>query len=226
MKKYRLLLLFVSTSLFAADPVSGNSVFTVDEMPTQYQLYARNSNDSSRVIYAGSTTILNIDSVFLKTYKNDVLIEVQSRKLFYSEGSATFNLGVNIHAELSKYSFQLLYQKQGQMFIDHEVTDIVCGDVLIIHGQSNAEATRSWAGTTEKKKNESITIYPNPASGTVHIHGLNENSTINLTNLAGSKLRQFYLHYGIQSIELAGLEPGIYLLVFENMAIHKKIMIL
>jgi hypothetical protein len=146
MKKYRLLLLYVSTSLFAANSASGNSVFTLDDMPTQYQLYARNSNDSSRVIYAGSTAILNIDSVFLKTYKNDVLIEVQSRKLFYSEGSATFNLAVNIHAELSKYSFQLLYQKQGQMFIDHEVTDIVCGDVLIIHRQSNAEATRSWAG--------------------------------------------------------------------------------
>ena len=146
MKKLILILLLPGTVFFTENKAQESSVFTFDDIPVQYQLYARNANDSCLVIYAGSTSTLNIDSVFLKTFKNDVLIEVQSQKLIHSGGTAYFNMEQSIHAELSKYSFQLHYKKQGEIFLDNEVTDIVCGDVLIIQGQSNAEATRSWAG--------------------------------------------------------------------------------
>ncbi|MCK5023805.1 MAG: hypothetical protein KAS04_06520, partial [Candidatus Aenigmarchaeota archaeon] len=126
-----------------------SSIFSFEKIPVQFQLYAREENDTAQVVYSGSTTTQNIDSVFLKTFKNGVLIEEQSQMLNYSGNKGTFNFSQGIHAELSKYSFQLYYKKQGEMFSDNEVTDVVCGDVLIIQGQSNAEATRSWAGNID-----------------------------------------------------------------------------
>ncbi len=151
MKKsfYFFLLAFVSISYWGATPeesaASPNEITAVSvsysQLPRNLQFFARDVNDSANVIFSGTVLTSGYDSIYLETYKNNILWKRKSQKLTYLAGTSQFSLGQNIHSELSEYKFKL-FVKLGAVSTWLKTADsIVCGDVYIICGQSNAHPT-------------------------------------------------------------------------------------
>lgn len=63
-----------------------------------------------------------------------------------------------------------------------------------------------------------ITAYPNPFGATLHIQ-TKVSGQVALVNTVGQSIRVHSLHEGLNSIDTAGLPPGIYFLIGENTAL-------
>ena len=85
-------------------------------------------------------TFDSIDSITVKLYKNNNLINSFNNTLNYQNGVAPFDFQISINSELSKYSVAILTNKNGSQQQISVVNDIVAGDVFVIQGQSNATA--------------------------------------------------------------------------------------
>ncbi len=121
--------------------LASGPVFAIDVdfqiIPRPLQLFGRDTEDSARVIVSGVVRSTGHDSIRLETYKDGELWDVRSDALRYigSDG-ASFSLGSGIHAELAEYRIRVLVD-------DIEVAQrdsLLCGDVYLINGQSNAVA--------------------------------------------------------------------------------------
>lgn len=113
-----------------------NPIFT--EIPQDLQLYPRDKNDSAVVRIAGKIPKGQYDSVIVVVKKNDKFWKKLSQKLIYTSTDASFEFLPTIHAELSEFSFDIYGRKSGVDSLLAHRRDIVCGDVYLIAGQSNA----------------------------------------------------------------------------------------
>ena len=68
------------------------------------------------------------------------------------------------------------------------------------------------AGITDKKPYGEFSVYPNPASDVINISGLPMNSEIQLTDLTGKLLMEQVATNSILTLEIHGLQPGVYVL--------------
>ena len=123
------MILYISTEILAQ-----NVVF--NEIPSNLQLFPRDSQDSSEVIISGHVNTLGYDTIFVEVYKNNQLSKLYKSFLQYQGSSAAFTLSSKIHAEKSEYSFRI-YLDTGLIT---QRDSILCGDVYLINGQSNALA--------------------------------------------------------------------------------------
>ncbi len=132
--KKELVLLF--SIIFSVTRGSFSQDVTFNNLPSDCQLYPRNSQDSSEVSISGTVTTAGFDSMVLKIYRNDQLWKHSTAELTYDANSAPFAFNQKIHAEMTEYSFRL--------YLDTTLVagrdSIVCGDVYLINGQSNALA--------------------------------------------------------------------------------------
>jgi hypothetical protein len=117
-------------------PPAPDSIYTA--IPKHLQFYARDYDDSATASISGIYSNEGYDSMYVKVFKNGSEISRVSHALFYQDGKAAFSFSPRIHAELSEYSFLLGVKSSIE---DRKIAfsdSIVCGDVLLINGQSNS----------------------------------------------------------------------------------------
>ena len=109
---------------------------SADEKPVDHQFYARDDNGQGILHYRGALKE-SADSVFLRLYDGNKLIDTQRQKI----GAANkYDLSTSLQAGLVTYRTEFGIKRDGAETILEKATDLVCGDVFIIQGQSNAEA--------------------------------------------------------------------------------------
>ena len=108
----------------------------VDEKPVDHQFYARDDKGRGTLHYRG-TLKEPADSVFVRLYAGDKLIDVQRQKIGPDQKYA---LSTSLQADLIAYRTEFGIKRGGVETILEKANDLVCGDVFVIQGQSNAEA--------------------------------------------------------------------------------------
>ncbi len=113
-----------------------NGEYNREVRPYHFQLYPRNSDNTGSVVISGN--VIGSQTVTFRVEKaafGHNLTTTDHHLSLSSNGH--FSLQINIHAELAEYKF--LYSFNGNNWItiaDH----VVCGDVFLVSGQSNASA--------------------------------------------------------------------------------------
>ncbi len=108
-----------------------------DEKPVENQFYARNSNNVGLLYYNG---ILEkpAESVFLKLYADERLMNTVDAK---PKSDGSYALSTKLEPGLVKYKVEFGTAATGKQTVLDTVGNLVCGDVYLINGQSNAIAT-------------------------------------------------------------------------------------
>ncbi|MCE9561393.1 MAG: DUF2341 domain-containing protein [Planctomycetes bacterium] len=108
-----------------------------DEKPEENQFYARDDNNEGTLFYNG--TLANAaESVFLKLYADDKLVSTTDQK---PQADKSYALSVKLKPGLIKYKVEFGSKTGDRETVLHTVGNLVCGDVYLINGQSNAVAT-------------------------------------------------------------------------------------
>jgi len=119
---------------------------TYDSIPSFYQLYPRDQTDSTIVTIKGTVDNVTYDSIIVEIDTNDVLWRREAELLNYSGSNADFLLKPKIYADTVEFSFDIKFRFNDEFTPDTLVDNVVCGDVYLIMGQSNAEASAEWGG--------------------------------------------------------------------------------
>ena len=125
------------------------------ESPKALQLFPRNkTTNTAQVNVSGTVTDSGYTHAILKVYRNDVQVGAEEiRALTYNSGTATFSFSPSITAELALYDIEILLRDSEGDTSVARFEDLLAGDVMIIQGQSNAEAFEGYsdleAGTYE-----------------------------------------------------------------------------
>ena len=109
---------------------------SVDEKPVDRQFYARDNKGRGVLNYRG-TLKEPADSVFLRLYAGEKLIDTHSQKVGADKNYA---FAASLQAGLIAYRTEFGIKRGGKETILEKASDLVCGDVFVIQGQSNAEA--------------------------------------------------------------------------------------
>jgi hypothetical protein len=109
---------------------------SAEEKPVDHQFYARDGNGQGTLHYRG-TLQESADSVFLRLYAGDKLIDTKRQKVGPDNKYA---LSASLQAGLIAYRTEFGIKRGGKEAILEKASDLVCGDVFVIQGQSNAEA--------------------------------------------------------------------------------------
>ncbi len=113
------------------------------QLPRNRQLFTRDvETNRASVPIAGDESFGGFDRIGLRVYRDGRLREEHFRDLKYRNGSAPFSFEPSIPAELARYDFELLLDRNGVLTTVEFVRDVVAGDAFLFYGQSNAEAIR------------------------------------------------------------------------------------
>jgi hypothetical protein len=127
--------------LFSINSIGQIYVF-FENFPKDAQLIQRDSFNKANVAISGKVYTENQTDISLLVYKNKSLFYYKKQKLQYASqpSSAAFSISPIINAELSEYDFILYSFKNKDSVLVKEAREIVCGDNILIYGQSNALA--------------------------------------------------------------------------------------
>ena len=111
-----------------------------NEVPVTGQFYARDDSGWGTLFYNG---ILggSPSSVFLKVFTNGPAGDVLYTNLSQSLAGGAYAFTAKLAPGLITYSVQFGSVTGGVTNVLNTVTNLICGDAYVIHGQSNAEAT-------------------------------------------------------------------------------------
>ena len=109
---------------------------SADEKPVDRQFYARDDKGRGILNYRG-TLKEPADSVFLRLYADEKLIDTYSQKV---GADKKYALAASLQAGLIAYRTEFGIKRGGKEKILEKANDLACGDVFVIQGQSNAEA--------------------------------------------------------------------------------------
>lgn len=112
------------------------------EQPEDNQFIARDGTGregtrEGTLVYAG-TLAEAADSVFVRVFADDKLFATETSK---PTAEKTYSLSVRLKAELVKYRTEFGTKTGDNETVLHTAKNIVCGDAILINGQSNAVAT-------------------------------------------------------------------------------------
>ncbi|QRR04255.1 T9SS type A sorting domain-containing protein [Dyadobacter sandarakinus] len=119
-----------------------------NQLPRDFQLYARSDNDTATVPIAGIIEAAGWDHMSVVTYRNKEQVAYDSVRLNYgTASSATFQLNPRIKAEMADYDFEVYACKEADSVLVVKRTEVVAGDFYVISGQSNAAAVHfgNWS---------------------------------------------------------------------------------
>ncbi len=111
-----------------------------DQIPRDLQLYPRNAVGQADVTVSGTVTNTGYQKIGMQVLREGQLIQAVSQTLVSSVANASFKLTSTIKAERAEYEFRVFMYKGIDSTLVADRKRIVCGDVYIIHGQSNALA--------------------------------------------------------------------------------------
>lgn len=136
--RYIYLLIFLST--LSVSVLAQTVVY--DSIPQTYQLFPRDlSSDSAMVTISGTVDdVIEFDSLIVSVDTNGVTWKRFPQPLVYTAGDAPFALYPNIFADTLEYRFSIQFKTASVTYTDTLIDSVVCGDVFIIQGQSNAIA--------------------------------------------------------------------------------------
>lgn len=145
-KKFLFLLFVIITGscreLYAQNDNSTKFVF--NDYPHTFQLYPRDEKDSASVTISGYYTSEVQDTIICRCFKNSNMIYENTLVPKISISNKYFSFSNKIHAEMNLYRFDLLL-KNGTEKLIFRRDSIICGDVFVILGQSNAHTTNDSA---------------------------------------------------------------------------------
>ena len=121
---------------------SGQGYFT--DLPRDLQLYPRNASNQAEVIFSGVTE-RGYSKISVQTLREGVLTATTSQTAAETINGFPFRLTSTIKAERAEYSFRVFLHKTNDSTLIAERKRVVCGDVYLIHGQSNAIPTGGLA---------------------------------------------------------------------------------
>ena len=122
---------------------SATGQVTFTQIPRDLQLYPRDANSQAEVIVSGTVNSTGYAKIAMQVLRDKTVTKVVSQTVALTSSSTTFRLSTVIKAEPAEYSFRVFLYKGSDSTLVAERKRIVCGDVYIIHGQSNA---LGWAG--------------------------------------------------------------------------------
>ncbi len=118
-------------------------VFVVfDKFPKEAQLIQRDDFNKAIATIEGKVYTEKQTDISLIVYKNKTPFFYKKQKLQYANqpSSAAFSFSPTINAELSEYDFKVYSIQNKDSVLVKEVHEVVCGDNIIVYGQSNALA--------------------------------------------------------------------------------------
>lgn len=128
-----------SKQIIVKEPVSDPWVLRIptdDEMPVDHQFYARDDRGLG-TLHCRGTLAEPADSVFLRLYRGDTLVVAERKKV---GDNLKYTLSTALEPGLVAYRSEFGVVNAGVEKILERAEDLVCGDVFVIQGQSNAEA--------------------------------------------------------------------------------------
>lgn len=108
------------------------------EQPEDGQFIARDGNSRTGTLTYAGLLERQADSVFVRLFADDKLVATETSK---PTAEKRYSLAVKLPAGLIKYRTEFGVKSGDAETLLHAAKDIVCGDVFIIIGQSNAVAT-------------------------------------------------------------------------------------
>lgn len=119
-------------------PVTGQVSF--DQLPHDLQLYPRNAANQASVPISGTVITDGWSKVGVQLLREGMISQVFSQTIAPAAATTTFQFQPLIKAEPAEYSVRVFLYKNNDSTLVAVRNRIVCGDVYIIHGQSNAMA--------------------------------------------------------------------------------------
>lgn len=132
-------LLWLLIGLF---PLSGLAQAPVafENLPATLQLYPRNASNEAEVPIAGTLTDPAFSRVSVVVLRDGQRWKYATQSPAFSNGRAAFRLPVTIRAEAAEYTFRVFVNNGTDSVLVAERERVVCGDVFVLYGQSNAGA--------------------------------------------------------------------------------------
>ncbi len=113
---------------------------TFDQLPRDLQLYPRNATNQADAPISGQVTTTGWTKIGVQVLREGQVSQVLSQIIAPVATSTTFQFQAQIKAEPAEYSVRVFLYKNNDSTEIATRSRIVCGDVYIIHGQSNAGA--------------------------------------------------------------------------------------
>ncbi|WP_186737755.1 sialate O-acetylesterase [Spirosoma utsteinense] len=118
--------------------VVGQVVF--NQLPRDLQLYPRNETNQANVPVSGTVTAAGWTKVGVQLLREGVVSQAFSQTIAPAVAKTVFQFQGLIKAEPAEYTVRVFLYKNNDSTLVAVRNRIVCGDVYIIHGQSNAKA--------------------------------------------------------------------------------------
>ncbi len=116
--------------------------------PSRLQLFPRASDDSASVALIGEVAVSQWTKIIFTFHKDNVLADSTVLNLnFIGNNSASFTKNYRIKAKKSWYNFRVYLYDNNSTVKVLTADSVVCGDVFLINGQSNATANALNGGT-------------------------------------------------------------------------------
>ena len=115
------------------------SGITFDQLPANYQLFARDSTNQATVAVSGTVTTPGPDVVSVELWRENKLQSRFSLRLEVSR-PGSFSASFRISAEKAQYALRVYAHTGRDSLLVAERTRLVCGDFIQVYGQSNAIA--------------------------------------------------------------------------------------
>ncbi|WP_375446334.1 sialate O-acetylesterase [uncultured Fibrella sp.] len=131
--KYSYAFLLVMSSWLSA---WGQSGVVFQTLPRNFQLFPRNPSNQAVVLVEGTVTDASVRRLTMQLDRAGTINQSQQVNL---TASRTFRFDPIIRAELAEYTLRIyLHRLPGDSTLVAERKRLVCGDVFLIYGQSNA----------------------------------------------------------------------------------------
>ncbi|QJW90742.1 T9SS type A sorting domain-containing protein [Spirosoma taeanense] len=111
-----------------------------DQLPHDLQLYPRDTASQAQVPVSGTITAAGYTKIGMQVLREGKLARVVSQTLSPAATNTPFRLTAPIKAERAEYQFRVFLYRGADSMLVADRKRVVCGDVYILHGQSNASA--------------------------------------------------------------------------------------
>ncbi len=137
---------------------------TFTQAPDHLQLYPRDAQNKAEVVISGKLLRKNYTRAILEVYEDKTLINTFNAD-FSATDSARFTFQVEITAKAAEYAFKVMLQDSDQKKEPVLERDgVVCGDFIILYGQSNIKALVGIDEMEEQTDTRLLRNYDTPNS--------------------------------------------------------------
>ena len=116
-------------------------------------------SDGWKWVRPSPSETLAYSNITVEFLRNGTIQNTYSQQLIYEEDSAEFNFQIPILAELAKYRVKVYVESpDGEILLIRDIDNLVCGDIFIVQGQSNAAAVM-YNGSSGTYQNDYLRVY-------------------------------------------------------------------